>query len=952
MRVLLPVLALLTLADAREERVINRDWDFHLGKLAGPEKLEAGGTRWQRVHLPHDWAIAGPFDPKVSGEQGKLPWQGQGWYKKTLELTEADLAGGRRAILLFDGVMANPSVYLNGKEAGGWSYGYNSFHLDVTDLVHPGANRLAVHVSTEDHYSRWYPGAGIYRKVRLILTDPVHIPVWGVHVTTPEITDTSAMVQVSMEIANHTGSKHPVTVVTRLLGPDGEAVAEDKSQVTVASAESSAHHTSLEIPSPQRWDVDHPHLYTAVCEIRRGDELVDSLSTRFGLRTFEWTHDDGLHLNGRRVQLFGVCLHHDNGPLGAALFRDSLVRKLTIMKDMGVNAIRTSHNAPSPEMLELCDEMGLIVIDELFDKYGATASVKTNSVRYVDEYAENEVRNFVRRDRNHPSVLMWSVGNEMPDVLGSRNGDGKRMMEKMQAYFRKYDPTRPTNMACHMTSGVNNGSLEPLDTTGWNYGQRYMNAHRKYPGQPIIYTESASAFSTRGFYQFPHPKHRNDFNKDHQESSYDLTSATWSDIPDVEFMRMERDRFIAGEFVWTGFDYLGEPTPHTRQARSSYFGIVDLVGLKKDRYYLYRSYWNDKDHTIHILPHWTWPDRVGKTVPVYVYTDGDEAELFLNGKSLGRRTKETPEQIARRALRQISFGKPADASSEEMVQDAGGNVIRQNRADMAFDGDTNTRWCASSGEFPQWLSVDLGEPQPVRHVAIHWEKTTKDYTFAVEVSNDGRNWREIGSDKNDRTSQKISRFAPDEKARHVRVVVTAATGNAWASIAEVEVESAPPAADVATDDPLDPYYAITDRYRLRWENVTYEPGALGVVAYKDGVEIGRETVVTAGKPAALRLTAEPVYGDDLRYVEVDAVDAKGNLCPHDMSMVDFKVTGPATIAGIGNGDPMCFDPFQDNRHPLLHGKAVLILRLDPTKNGPVQVTASAGGMKSATLRVP
>lgn len=951
MKPALLLLALLSIAFAREERVINRDWDFHLGKLDGPEKLDAPGTDWQRVHLPHDWAIAGPFDPKVSGEQGKLPWKGQGWYKKDLVLTEADLAGGRRAILLFDGVMANPTVYVNGKEAGGWTYGYNSFHLDVTDLVKPGTNQLAVHVSTEAHYSRWYPGAGIYRKVRLILTDPVHIPVWGVSVTTPEITDQSAKLHVTAEVRNSTDSEAVVTTLLRILDPEGEGVAEAKVAVSVEAGQLATVELPLEVLTPKRWDVDHPNLYTAFAEIRSGDKLIDSLSTRFGIRTFEWTHDDGFHLNGRRVQLYGVCLHHDNGPLGAALFRDSLVRKLTIMKDMGVNAIRTSHNAPSPEMLEICDEMGLVVIDELFDKYGPTASVQTSSVKYVDEYAEDQVRNFVRRDRNHPSVVMWSVGNEMPDVLGSKNGDGKRMMEKMQAFFNKYDPTRPTNMACHMTSGVDNGSLEPLDTTGWNYGQRYTNAHRKYPEQPIIYTESASAFSTRGFYQFPHPKNRNDFNKNQQESSYDLTSATWSDIPDVEFMRMERDKFIAGEFVWTGFDYLGEPTPHTKEARSSYFGIVDLVGLKKDRYHLYRSYWNDDDHTVHILPHWTWPDRVGKNVPVYVYTDGDEAELFLNGKSLGRRTKETPEQIAKRALRQISFGKPADASSEEMVQDQGGNVVRQNRADMAFDGDTNTRWCASSGDFPQWLSVDLGEPQPIRHVAIHWEKNTKDYTYALEVSNDGKIWREIGTPKDARTSQKISRFAPDEKARYVRVVVTAASGNAWASIAEVEVESAPPSAEDISDDPLDPYYAITDRYRLRWEDVTYEPGALGVVAYKDGVEIGRSTVQTAGDPATLRLTAEPVYGDDLRYIEVDAIDAKGNLCPHDMSMVDFKVTGPATIAGIGNGDPMSFDPFQDARHPLFFGKAVLILRLDPTKKGDIQVTATTNGMKPATLKV-
>lgn len=933
---LMPVLV----SAQREIRLINDHWEFRQGKLDDPARAADPGPEWKSVHLPHDWAIAGPFMPEVSGEQGKLPWRGEGWYRKSLRLKPADLAGGRRAILLFDGVMANPVVSVNGHRAGSWKYGYNSFHLDITPFVRPGDNLVTVHASTLDHHSRWYPGAGIYRKVSLILADAVHVPVWGVQVTTPEITETMAKVFVRTEVVNRGGEATRVEVRTQLLDPEGVQIGSSITPLEIEAGATAIGETTLDVPNPKRWDVLHPHLHTIATTLHRDGIAIDQTETRFGIRTIRWTADDGFHLNGRRVQLQGVCLHHDNGALGAAEYRDALARKLLIMRGMGVNAIRTSHNAPAPELLELCDEMGLLVIDELFDKYGPTASVNTDTADYIENHAAAEVENFVRRDRNHPSVVLWSIGNEVPDILNDKTPRAKELMEKLVGMFRQWDTTRPTNMACHITNGAVNGSLDPVDSSGWNYGQKYLRARERYPDKPLIYTESASAFSTRGFYAFPHPKNRNDFHPEFTESSYDLTSATWSDIPDVEFMRMERDRYIAGEFVWTGFDYLGEPTPHTKNARSSYFGIVDLAGLKKDRYFLYRSHWLPEEPTLHILPHWTWPDRIGLAVPVYVYTNGDEAELFLNGRSLGRRAKGNA-----RASSNLALNKPARATSEEIKQDAGGNVQMENRADKAFDGDPNTRWCAADETLPQSIEVDLGREIPLRHVAIHWEKAAAGYNFEVGVSRDGQTWEELADV---RASANRSVLAPDSTARHLRVTITRVPEKAWASIAEITVASViPPESEALAH----PYYQIMDRYRLRWENVIYEPGTLEVVARKEGKEIGRARVSTAGPAQALRLTPEPVYGDDLRYVLVEAVDGDGRPAPRDMSVADFQIEGPATIAGIDNGNPVCLDPFQDHRHPLFHGKAVLILRRDPGASGQVKVHARAAGLRGADATV-
>ncbi len=667
------ILAVLMLSCHEEEPLTKApewDTDFSFGwkfaKGEHPEAMDPGfnDAGWERVDLPHDWAISGPFGPlKSDGRTGKLPWKGEGWYRKTFELAAS--AKGKRLQFLFDGVMADPVVYLNGKKVGSWRYGYNSFWIDATDAaIFGGTNLLAVHADTREHTSRWYPGAGIYRKIGMRLVDPVHIPVWGVYVTTPKVDEKGAVANISVEIANASGETAETGLEVSLFDPSGKKVAGVGQKNKLPAGETILAEFEMDVPDPSIWDIAHPDLYTCVVELAMGRKDVQGISTPFGIRSFRWTANDGFHLNGRRVQLHGVNLHHDHGPLGAAFFPRAMERQLEMMKDMGVNALRTSHNACAPEVLDLCDRMGIIVFNELFDKYGPTAGVQCSTGEYVDQYAEAEVTNFVRRDRNHPSVFIWSIGNEIPDLLNDSDGRAGEHVANMVRYFKAHDTTRPTSMGCHIPS-VSDGIkkiLDPLETSGWNYGRRYATTRMAYPDMPLIYSESASAFGTRGAYKLPLPERKNDWTDDGEMTAYMLTAAHWSDIPEHEFEYMRIDTFIAGEFVWTGFDYLGEPTPvvysenpahigrylATREgydARSSYFGIVDLAGLPKDSYYNYRSLWNQQANTVHISPHWNWEGHEGKSVPVFVYSNGDEAELFLNGESLGRRKKINADRV-------------------------------------------------------------------------------------------------------------------------------------------------------------------------------------------------------------------------------------------------------------------------------------------------------------------
>ena len=648
--------------DSHWDHSINFDWKFARGDQQAAITPDFDDSDWEGVDLPHDWAISGPFGPlKSNGGTGKLPWKGEGWYRKSFDLS-AD-AEGKRLQFLFDGVMANPVVYLNGEKVGSWRYGYNSFWIDATEMaLFGGTNVLVVHADTREHSSRWYPGAGIYRKVGMRLVDPVHIPVWGLYLTTPEVSEEKATVHASVELENASGSDQEVILELALVDPLGKEVAKVEKELELMSGEGSKSEFNISIEHPAIWDIEHPDLYTCEADLLVNGKVVHSTSSTFGLRNFKWTANDGFHLNGRRVQLYGVNLHHDQGPLGAAFFPRAMERQLEIMKEMGVNALRTSHNACAPEVLDLCDRMGIIVFNELYDKYGPTAGVNCSTAEYVDKYAEAEVGNFVRRDRNHPSVFLWSIGNEIPDILTDRDSLAAEHVANMVKYFKKHDTTRPTTMGCHIGSVSEEGKhiLDALETSGWNYGRRYVSTRKAYPDMPLIYSESASAFGTRGAYKLPFPTAKNDFTDDGEMTAYMLTSARWADIPEIEFEYMRIDTFMAGEFVWTGFDYLGEPTPVMNidarwgaggflpthegyDARSSYFGIVDLAGLPKDSYYNYRSHWNKKEHTVYLSPHWNWQGHEGEHIPVVLYTDGDEAELFLNGESMGRRSKMDPD---------------------------------------------------------------------------------------------------------------------------------------------------------------------------------------------------------------------------------------------------------------------------------------------------------------------
>ena len=581
-------------SSADGEFVLHDGWEFSHDQ-----------KEWKGVRVPHDWAIAGPFDPEIDHGTGMLPWQGVGYYRRTLELSPD--SAGKFVALRFGGVMARPEVFLNGEKVGGWDYGYMSFEVDISTKIRFGEkNELLVKVDTTKMRSRWYPGAGLYRDVKLVVEDAEDRAIWGsVKITTPEITPERAKVRVEY--------------------------------LTPASANPIVN--EFEVERPVFWDVTNPKLYeTTIC----------GKKYKYGIRTAEFTVDDGFHLNGRRVQLKGVNLHSDLGPLGMAFDKGAMRRQLEVMKDMGVNALRTSHNAPAEEVLDLCDEMGIVVWNECFDKWDGTAGITADDS--LEECVSRNLKQFVRRDRNHPCVVCWSIGNEiMPKGQTADWNDNKPYEQGVTAercaLFRKAvlseDATRPVGVGCCYLESVGRGDYAAMDLTGWNYMRKYATMKEKYPDKPLVYSESASAFSSWGY--FPAVPSATPTNYDWQTvvdiDAYDRCSARRTDIPDMEFARMEQDRFVAGEFVWTGIDYLGEPAPGYKLCRSSFFGICDLCAMPKDRYWLYRSYWNDRKDTVHLLPHWNWDGREGEKVTVMCYTNGDEAELFVNGESAGRRKK-------------------------------------------------------------------------------------------------------------------------------------------------------------------------------------------------------------------------------------------------------------------------------------------------------------------------
>ena len=638
----------------REVVTLQTGWRFARGERADAHLPAFDDDGWEQVQVPHDWAIGGPFIRDGDGNTGKLPWRGQGWYRRELEVPSA--WAGKRVYLVFDGVMAFPRVWVNGELAGAWDYGYTSFYLDVTDHLAPGdANVLVVHADTRDHDSRWYPGAGIYRKVRMVAVDPVHVDVWGTYVTTPIVQPHYAQVRIRTAVRNAADTDQAVTVEQVVLSPEGREVARGEVADTLRAGDVPELEVNLDLRAPRRWDIEDPALYTVRTTIRSEGRVRDVYETPFGVRTMRFDPDHGFWLNDRRVQLHGVNLHHGHGPLGAAFHPRAMERKLEIMKSMGVNAIRTSHNAEAPEVLAMADSMGLLVFNEVFDKYDGKADITPETD--FEEFAHRNIRSFVRRDRNHPSIFLWSVGNEIGDVQFNVDG-GFHKLHTMVNYVRKYDPTRPVTLVNDNADAPVLRAFDFYDVLAWNYSRRWALARQMAPNKGILISESASTLSTRGFYELPLPEDPTAFTRSLQVSSYDLNAPWWAEVLDDDFMWQQQEPYLAGEFVWTGFDYLGEPTPYFNQAmeefgfgpeeasRSSYFGAVDLVGIPKDRYWLYRSQWLPDSTTVHILPHWNWPDREGREVPVFVYTNGDCGELFLNGVSQGMDCKDPTAEVS------------------------------------------------------------------------------------------------------------------------------------------------------------------------------------------------------------------------------------------------------------------------------------------------------------------
>jgi beta-galactosidase len=808
--------ALAADAPVRERISFNADWRFAKGEHGAAEPGFSDAA-WRKLDLPHDWGIEGPFKQEHPGETGKLPWWGVAWYRKSFDVPAGD--AGKRVYLDIDGAMANASVWLNGHNLGGWPYGYASWRVDLTPHLKTGAkNVLAIRLDNPEESSRWYPGGGIYRNTWLVKTSPVHVAHYGAFVTTPIVTADAATVDVQITLDNHGGNAN-VQVATEIYALDAAGIktgtpvaSSPMSPVTKQAAGRQALLAqSLSVAKPRLWSPRSPQRYLAVTTVSNDGKVVDVLETPFGIRTIAFDAARGFILNGERLALQGVCQHHDLGALGAALNVRALERQLEILREMGVNAIRTTHNPAAPELLDLADRMGFLIIAEAFDAWRVNKK-KNDYGRLYDEWHEKDLRAMVRRDRNHPSVILWSIGNEISE---QGKPEGWKVAAHLAEIVRGEDRTRPTTAGFnHVISGYN-GFQTAIDVFGYNYKPtEYPKLHKSAPHLPIIGSETASTISSRGEYFFPVSDDKAKGAANFQVSSYDLTAPPWAWAPDVEFKGLDDNPFVAGEFVWTGFDYLGEPTPYNDDAtnllnftdpaqqdraakelaalkkikvpsRSSYFGIVDLAGFKKDRFYLYQARWRPELPMAHLLPHWNWPERVGQVTPVHLYTSGDEAELFLNGQSLGRKKR-----------------GPRD-------------------------------------------------------------------------------------------------------------------------------------------------------YRLRWDDVVYQPGTLKAVAYKDGKPWAEDTVRTTGKAARLALAADRSVlradGSDLAFITVTVADKDGRQVPKSNNRVSFSLTGPGEIIATDNGDATSFESFQSRERNAFNGLALVIVRTKAGQGGKLVLTAKSEGLGSTQV---
>ena len=642
-------LALTTLCQAQSRKVINLpSWDF-----------SRDGNSWSQVSVPHDWAISGPFDKKwdlqmvaieqngekekteKSGRSGALPWIGEGMYQMKWTAPK----GYKRAVLVFDGAMSQPVVCVNGKEAGKWAYGYNAFRIDITPFIQFGkSNLIEVHLNNVEESSRWYPGGGLYRPVSVELYGNENFSTWDTFVRTLKADKQEAEVEVNALLEGKIG-KSGKTVIA-LLDEAGTKVAEQ----TVKGATPEIK-TILKVANPQLWSPETPYLYQVKLTRYEGKKVADIQTLKTGIRTISVSKNNGFQLNGITRKIKGVCLHHDLGPLGAAENKAALIRQIKTMKEMGCDAIRTAHNMPSTMQMEICDSLGMMVMAESFDMW-IYPKCKNGYAKFFKEWSDKDMTNLVKHHRNHPSIIMWSIGNEIPEQWSK---EGVEISKHLQDICHQYDPSRPVTQGMDRAeAALKSGFAQVMDVPGFNYRvHKYYKNIEQLPQGFLLGSETASTVSSRGVYKFPVVVSDKATYADGQCSSYDTEYCSWSNLPDDDWKMQDDYSWVIGEFVWTGYDYLGEPTPYDTYwpSRSSYFGICDLAGLPKDRYYMYRARWNEHQHTTHLLPHWNWQGREGQVTPVYCYTDGVEGELFVNGKSQGRVRKDKSSRLDRYRLR-------------------------------------------------------------------------------------------------------------------------------------------------------------------------------------------------------------------------------------------------------------------------------------------------------------